>query len=405
MSLTLPELLLIGGLLLYALLLSSLYLASAKRPIPDNILGVLPPDDRERIRAYQIDSYRFIQRCVIAYSAVIILMIAIDGLKAWFGLFPKNPVVIALAADGAMAVILAFLLLTFRHVMRIRESYNVGMKTWKSIRKRCYICCAVLLLFFFLLFLVSIMFPLESFLKFIPSLLPYMLILLGVIALVISIIYVFLFLSSEPFPDGELSDRMQEIIWRNGIKDCIVRLNAIENNDRMNGYCMHLLRRRIIVLRFNTEEKEDEDKILAIMAHEAGHCVNDRQWVSNMYTTALLVSIALMKAASEYLVPTVENEVLLSVSSLLYMFVFMPFMSAAALEYRRRMEYKADAFAVEQGYAEEMICLLKDKRFAENTFLNPHPLLVKLTYTHPPISQRIAAIEKRKRSMFQLSVQ
>ena len=400
MSMRVQQLFLIGGLLFYVLLLSSLYLASAKRPVPENIMDILPPVDRERIRSCQVESYRFIHRCVIAYSCAVSLLIVTDGLKAWFELFPDSPIIKALAADGTMAVIMAFMLLTFRHVMKIREAYRVGMKTWKSIRKRCYICCAVLLLFFFLLFLLSITSSLENVLKIIPPLLPYTLILLGAIALCISIIYAFLFLSSAPFPDGELSDRMQEILRRNDIEDCTVRLKTIENNDRMNGCCMHLFRRRIIFLRFNPEEITDENKILAIMAHEAGHCVNDRQWASNMYAIALLVSIALMKAVSEYLAPTVENEVLLSVSSLLYMFIFMPIMCAAALEHRRREEYKADTFAVEQGYAEEMIGLLKNKQVAESTFLNPHPLLVKLTYTHPPISQRIAAIDEKKATCF-----
>lgn len=405
MSLTLPELLLIGGLLFYALLLSSLYLASAKRPIPDNVLDILPPDDHERIRSCQIDSYRFIQRCVIVYSAVIILMIVTDGLKAWFGIFPNNPMIIALAADGAMAVIMAFLLLTYRHVMKIRESYKVGTKTWKSIRKRCYICCALVLLLCFLLFLLSITSSLESFLRSIPPLLPYMLMMVAVIVLYITIMYSLLLLRSEPFPDGELSDRIQEFIRRSGIKHCAVRMISIESNDRMNGCCMHLFHKSFIFLSFNPEEKPDENKIMAVMAHEAGHCIYDRQRASNIHAVILLASVAILKGVFEYLGPAAENESLLLVVTLLYMCVFMPFMSSVALKSKRRTEYRADAFAVEQGYAEDMISLLKNKRDAENTFLNPHPFLVQLTYTHPPISQRIAAIEERKRSMFQLSVQ
>ena len=66
-------------------------------------------------------------------------------------------------------------------------------------------------------------------------------------------------------------------------------------------------------------------------------------------------------------------------------------MPAAGLS--RRFEYRADLFAKEQGFGDALVSALK--AVARNSFicLSPHPLIVKLTYGHPTVSQRIAALE------------
>ena len=60
----------------------------------------------------------------------------------------------------------------------------------------------------------------------------------------------------------------------------------------------------------------------------------------------------------------------------------------------RRAEYRADAQAVKEGYGDALISGLK--KLAKENFadLSPHPLLVKLEYSHPTLSQRIDAIER-----------
>jgi len=65
--------------------------------------------------------------------------------------------------------------------------------------------------------------------------------------------------------------------------------------------------------------------------------------------------------------------------------------------FSRRAEYRADAQAVEEGYAEALISGLK--KLARENFadLAPSPLLVKLEYSHPTLSQRIDAIQGKKK--------
>ena len=60
----------------------------------------------------------------------------------------------------------------------------------------------------------------------------------------------------------------------------------------------------------------------------------------------------------------------------------------------RRAEYKADEFAAREGYGKELISGLK-KLIRENLgHLNPDPLVVILSYSHPTLAQRIRNINQ-----------
>ena len=58
----------------------------------------------------------------------------------------------------------------------------------------------------------------------------------------------------------------------------------------------------------------------------------------------------------------------------------------------RKHEYEADAFAAKEGYGDELISALKKLSKESLSNINPHPLIVKLTYSHPTLSERITAI-------------
>ena len=60
----------------------------------------------------------------------------------------------------------------------------------------------------------------------------------------------------------------------------------------------------------------------------------------------------------------------------------------------RRAEYRADRFAAKASDPESMIAALKVLARENFANLTPHPLVVAMTYSHPPISQRIATLQK-----------
>jgi STE24 endopeptidase len=77
--------------------------------------------------------------------------------------------------------------------------------------------------------------------------------------------------------------------------------------------------------------------------------------------------------------------------------VITPLTGILTNAYSRRAEYRADHQAVEEGYGEALISGLKKLGKENFTHLAPAKLLVVLNYSHPPLSQRIEAIEKARK--------
>ena len=73
-----------------------------------------------------------------------------------------------------------------------------------------------------------------------------------------------------------------------------------------------------------------------------------------------------------------------------------PLFSLVTSWFSRKAEYRADEQAVKEGYGDALISGLKTLSRDNLSDLSPSPLLVKLEYSHPTLSQRIDAIEKLK---------
>lgn len=74
-----------------------------------------------------------------------------------------------------------------------------------------------------------------------------------------------------------------------------------------------------------------------------------------------------------------------------------PFASLFQSAMSRRFEYAADRFAADAGYGEALQSGQKKLERAKFGCLNPHPVLVKLYYSHPTTSQRLDALDKLKK--------
>ena len=60
----------------------------------------------------------------------------------------------------------------------------------------------------------------------------------------------------------------------------------------------------------------------------------------------------------------------------------------------RKNEYEADAYAASTYEAEPLIEALKRLSVSTLSNLTPHPLYVKVHYSHPTLLQRIEAMER-----------
>ena len=143
------------------------------------------------------------------------------------------------------------------------------------------------------------------------------------------------------------------------------------------------------------------DEICAVFAHELGHGLHKdvmKQQVMN------LGNLLLMSVVVWLCVRTPQMHTAFGFDGVNYGFAYIllgaylsllqPLTGMAMNAYSRFAEYRADRQAVEEGYGQALCTALKVLARENFAHLAPSPLLVKLEYSHPPLGDRIAAIEK-----------
>lgn len=210
----------------------------------------------------------------------------------------------------------------------------------------------------------------------------------------------------EPLPEGELRERLCRLLEEN---DCTVKeikvMDGSKRSSKANAYFSGFGKMKTIVLYDTLLEQMSADEIVAVFAHEMGHNKHKdtlKMQLMNIVNIVLMVLVAWALVSAPAIYPD------FGFAGLNYGFAFLllssvclaflsPFVGLFSSMLSRRFEYQADRFAAENGYGPALISALKV--LARNSFicLTPHPLLVKLTYSHPTVSQRITALSEHKK--------
>jgi STE24 endopeptidase len=147
-------------------------------------------------------------------------------------------------------------------------------------------------------------------------------------------------------------------------------------------------------------ERHTTAEMIAILAHEIGHCKHHH--VKQMMTASIgQVGLLLFLLSFFIAYPGLFDAFFITRPSvyagiLFFALLFAPldfFMGLALSGLSRRNEYAADRFAVSAtGNPAAMVTALKKLASDNLTHLTPHPLYVFLNYSHPPMPERIRAI-------------
>jgi len=178
-------------------------------------------------------------------------------------------------------------------------------------------------------------------------------------------------------------------------------MDASKRSSRLNAFFTGFGKFKSIILYDTLLEKCSTDEIVSILAHEIGHA-RHKDTLKNLLISiiqigaflgflTLLISNTLFSTAFGF------NEINYGFSIILFAVLLEPvslIINIPLSAHSRVAEFRADATAVEAGYKEAMITSLKTLAKENFANLTPHPLLVKLTYSHPTINQRITAINK-----------
>ena len=391
---------------IYQLVLNLVQARSAGNPTPANVADVYDAETYQRWRAYNGEKSRLtIWRTVVSWVLTMALL-ACNFHAAVAGIFPQGVFMQLLGVILAQTLVETVVFAGFAWVdtMIIEQKYGFNRSTVKTFvvdQVRSFLIEVVLgvILMGLLAWIhramgdwVVVLFTGAVFL----------------LTLAISFLYgpVFSRLGNKfvPLEEGELKDKLMALLHKHGYQvKAIEVMDASRRTTKLNAYFTGFGNMKSIVLYDNLVAAMTADEIVAVFAHELGHGLHKdvlKQQIMN------LGNLLLMAIAVWLTVRTPVMHEAFGFQAVNYGFAFIllggligliqPLTGMAVNAYSRHAEYRADQQAVEEGYGEALVIALK--KLAKENFSNlaPSRALVVLEYSHPPLSERIAAITKGK---------
>ena len=210
-----------------------------------------------------------------------------------------------------------------------------------------------------------------------------------------------------PLEEGELRERLTALLTKHGYRvKAIEVMDASRRTTKLNAYFTGFGHMKTIVLYDNLINTMTPDEICAVFAHELGHGLHKdvlKQQAMNMGNMLAMAVMAWLAVS----MPQVHeafgfNGINYGFAYVLLGSALLPFVSPligmAMNAYSRFAEYRADRQAVLEGYGDALVTGLKKLAKENFAHLAPSKLLVVLEYSHPPLSERIAAINEKMKT-------
>ena len=211
-----------------------------------------------------------------------------------------------------------------------------------------------------------------------------------------------LFNKQTPLEEGELRTEIETFSKANGFKlNNIYEIDGSKRSTKANAYFSGLGTKKRIVL-FDTLIKEATvSEIVAVLAHEIGHYQKKHTLIGlvmGIIQTGLILFIFSLFVKSALLSQALgasEHSFQLALISFGILFTPINFiLGIFGNILSRKNEFEADRFAKETASSDNLISALKKLSAKNLSNLTPHPAYVFFHYSHPPLLQRIEALDK-----------
>jgi STE24 endopeptidase len=212
-----------------------------------------------------------------------------------------------------------------------------------------------------------------------------------------------LFNKFYPLEDGKLKTVIEKYAESQDFKmKGVFKMDASKRSTKSNAFFTGFGRFRRIVLFDTLIKRHTVDELVSILAHEMGHYKKKhilKFMFISILTTGLIFFVLSLFINNEGLFSAFKmKDTSLYASLFFFAFLFAPInmiISVFGKMLSRKHEYEADAYAVlTYGEPESMISGLKKLTVDNLSNLTPHPLKVFLSYSHPPVLERIHAIRR-----------
>ncbi len=208
----------------------------------------------------------------------------------------------------------------------------------------------------------------------------------------------------EPLADAALAERVQALMQRCGFaaKGLFV-MDGSRRSAHGNAYFTGLGAAKRVVFFDTLLAKLTPGEVEAVLAHELGHFKLHHvpKTMIGLFAGSLaaLALLGWLAGQSGFYVGlgvapnlAAPNDALALLLFMLVLPSFTFFVSPVLAQFSRRHEFQADAFACQQADGRDLASALLKLHADNASTLTPDPLYVRFYYSHPPASERLAAL-------------
>ncbi len=212
-----------------------------------------------------------------------------------------------------------------------------------------------------------------------------------------------LFNKQQPLAEGELRNAIEHFADKVGFRlKNIYVIDGSKRSTKANAYFTGLGYKKRIVLYDTLIEKHSTDELVAVLAHEIGH-------YKKKHTLSGLALGIIQSGIMLYILSLFIGNPLLSqalgasqgsfhLGILAFGILYSPISTVLGIimnSISRKNEYAADRFAAQNFDGESLKTALKKLSIDNLNNLRPHPAVVFVHYSHPPLLARLAAISSK----------
>ncbi len=181
----------------------------------------------------------------------------------------------------------------------------------------------------------------------------------------------------------------------------ILVMDGSKRSSKANAFFSGLGKQKKIVLFDTLMEKHSTGEIVAILAHETGHYMKKHIPISmalSILQTGLVIFLFFYSLNSPDIAMALGGSgPSFHLGMIGFFYLFAPLSLVMSLFFgffSRRNEYQADQFAAKTASREDMKSALRRLSIENLTNPHPHPLYVLFHYSHPPVAQRLSALDR-----------
>lgn len=378
--------------------------------IPQKLTGIYKVEEYRKSQDYEKTKHRFAILTSVFSLILILGMLSFEGfayVDNWARQFTLNPILMSLLFFGILGILSDLLNLPFSiyqtFVIEERFGFNkTSFKTFVLDKIKSWLLIAIIGGGLLSLIVWVYSSTGEYFWMIAWAVLSIFMIFL---TMLYSTVIVPLFNKQVPLEQGVLRSAIEVFAKKAGFKlTNIYVIDGSKRSSKANAYFSGLGSQKRIVL-FDTLIKDHSvEELVAVLAHEIGHYKKKHTLVGMI--TSILQSGIMLFILSLFIDSPILSQALgaenqsFHLGVLAFGILYAPISLIFGLISNfisRKNEYAADSFAANHYAAEPLILALKKLSVNNLSNLSPHSVYVFFYYSHPPLLQRIEALELSKK--------